>query len=193
MKKHLILYSFISLVLFNCCNDKTTEYYPNGQIKSETDSISVGQYRVIRYYDNGKKQEEGKYSSNLRDGEWIEWYSNGSIRWQGEYVRGKIQYNDDDGLLGTECSLEYDRKENYFPKGVPTPIRVKIKGVNPFDISAITVFNGLGERSTNVDLFDYDITPYKEGEITVTLEIRINAGKKKGTSKRFCEFTIPVK
>jgi len=45
--------------------------------------------REIRYYENGKKEIEGKIKNGERHGQWTYWYDNGNMWSEGEYKDGK--------------------------------------------------------------------------------------------------------
>lgn len=80
-----IHYSFI-IILLACillvgCKNKKTDYFDNGQIKSEI-NFKNGHYDGVAtwYYENGLKQYEFNYVNDTLQGKSTRWYSNGKIR-----------------------------------------------------------------------------------------------------------------
>lgn len=67
-------------------------YHPNGNIwRIETLAHGVKQGLYIDHWSNGQKKEEGHYQDGIREGRWIEWYENGSQSAEHTRVAGFAQ------------------------------------------------------------------------------------------------------
>ena len=68
-------------LLISCNSRDVTQKYSNGKTKEERiySNRSLGNYMIIRYFENGKKQFEGTVQHNLFVGRKISYYSSGTI------------------------------------------------------------------------------------------------------------------
>lgn len=70
---------------------KFTEFYENGQKKSEGEYLNsrkVGDWRY--YYPDGKLEQQGRFDRNGRaDGEWVWFYNNGNIWRKENFIAGE--------------------------------------------------------------------------------------------------------
>lgn len=102
---------------------------------SENDTISHSDY-----YKNGVLQETGQYYNNHKVGEWVEWYSDGTIKWNGFYNEENervvdiyqqtpiVQFNSD--VTELETNIEYHVKiivEGLHPKDMVISTNNKIE------------------------------------------------------------------
>ena len=89
--KHTLLIITALMLVFGCSNDGViTEYYENGQKRSEVtykDGKEDGKW--TRWHENGQKSSEGTYKDGKQDGKWTGWYENGEKRYEGIYKDGK--------------------------------------------------------------------------------------------------------
>jgi hypothetical protein len=71
-----------------------TDYYLDGQLQMsgvyKEKKLKTRNGKFIRYYENGNKESEGRYSDDKREGVWIFWYENRTIDRKGEYSEGKM-------------------------------------------------------------------------------------------------------
>ena len=84
------------------CNQKKIkkdikEKYPSGKTKIEAffnyrievkDTINTELVKEIRYFEDGKKEMEGDYKDNKRNGWWIAYFPNGNKQSEGEFKDG---------------------------------------------------------------------------------------------------------
>lgn len=67
---------------------RSTEYYPNGNVKAKGDYISDSKYGLWVYYDStGKKTKEKNYVRGSVSGWYVDYYPNGIVRY-----KAKCQY-----------------------------------------------------------------------------------------------------
>jgi len=85
-----IYYLIIVLLVYSCNshNKHVIEYYPNGNIKCEYDTIGNGvKNGVLKYYyETGKIKERIKYYEEKKDGWDVNYYENGKIKDSSEYL-----------------------------------------------------------------------------------------------------------
>ena len=93
MKKILL----IVLLLIVGCSITETDYYPNGQMKYQRETIGMisGTGRMehgkaVKWYENGQKKEDGNYTSDgnyssRKTGLWTFWHENGQKQASGYY------------------------------------------------------------------------------------------------------------
>ena len=89
---HIITFIIFISIVVSCSWKKTEyEYYEKGIVAIEweqTDCDSI--FYCTQYYRNGQKKVEGNaIHKKYPDGSWIEYYSDGAIKWRGVYERGK--------------------------------------------------------------------------------------------------------
>ena len=89
MKKLFILL-FSILISFNSYGETESDYYSNGQIKTEAtykDGKLDGKSHM--WHENGQKWEEGNYKDDKEDGKWTGWYANGQKLYEGNFKDGE--------------------------------------------------------------------------------------------------------
>lgn len=70
--------------------DKVMEYYSNGKIKVEGNTVNGKAHGLWRYYyENGFVWSEGKFRHGKRSGHSLVYYENGKKRLQGNYKEGE--------------------------------------------------------------------------------------------------------
>jgi antitoxin component YwqK of YwqJK toxin-antitoxin module len=109
MISRLLLIPLTFLILG--CSSVATEYYPDGQKKSEI-SKKGDEYhgRATYWYENGVTQTTCNYERNELNGKLTSWHQTGKIQVEQEYRNGKLHglvkgYNTDGELVsqGTYC------------------------------------------------------------------------------------------
>lgn len=84
-----ILY-LVLFVLTISCSDTKTKYYSTGEVKSTIINMTDSTSHFTGFYRNGNISKEGiLFNDSLYDGKWIEYYSDGTIKWIGEYNKGR--------------------------------------------------------------------------------------------------------
>ena len=105
---------------------KEVRYYQGG--KKEMEGAYKGDKKEglwITWFENGRKQSEGFFKNDLRDGKAVVWRENGFKYYEGTYSMGKLHGSwvlyDTDGSRLKEILYEHDRKikEIDFKSGVP--------------------------------------------------------------------------
>ncbi len=92
----------LSIALFSACsntdkkkeaeyvNEKVIDYYSNGKLKLEGNTVNDKPHGLWRYYfENGFVWSEGRFRHGKRDGHSLVYYENGKKRLQGQYDEGK--------------------------------------------------------------------------------------------------------
>ena len=92
------------------------ETYPDGSPKTERYYIGKGamkeMIREVRYYSNHKKEMEGEYKNNKRNGNWVYYYKNGKKWSEGTFIDGL-----DNGKRNVYYENGQKRYEGYYDKG----------------------------------------------------------------------------
>lgn len=122
-------------------NGHSTDYYASGQIKNDGEyknDALFGYWKV--YWDNGKVQREGLYKDKgLREGEWKEYYRDGTPKATAVFKAGK--YN---GVIN-----EYDIDGKIYIKSVYATDKLKSKAYYDKSGKEIASYN-IGKGTTTV-------------------------------------------
>jgi len=145
MKRAIQIFLVLTVVLAGCKEkmvEETTATWPDGNPQKVSVYQVTGDKKVkvkeIRYYQSGKKEMEGEYANNKKDGVWTSWFENGKKQsegffkndmrngkatvwrengfkyYEGTYSLGKLHgawiTYDTDGSRLKETMYEYDRK-----------------------------------------------------------------------------------
>lgn len=131
--KKLVFFS-TTLLLLNATgqaqNNVSTEYYENGNKKSE--GILIG---AVSISPNDTKQEQAQKLSNVtKDGKWSYWYDNGKLNSEEYYKNGsgtaiwRSWYPD--GQLNSEINFETSRATYWHANGNKQSEGTMLKGIN---------------------------------------------------------------
>ena len=97
--------------------DLLTEFYPNGQKKSEGFLISGNKEGFWTFwYEGGLKKSEGNYKEGNQSGQWVLWFEDGGKKFEGNYLNAKI---DGQGIERSKSGITYngswknDSREGY--------------------------------------------------------------------------------
>lgn len=181
MKTHNIILTLLSIVLaFSCSqNDELLVKNRNGGI-AERYSISNDtndKIQYISYHINGNIKEEGYIHSGERVDIWKQYYSDGIIRWQGDYRNGKREKPSIDSSV-------IDRTKIVF-KGITKDNRYAFRFVLTDSISPdeliYTCSNAEVTKIKSFDSCDFLIKPLNSD----TINLQIHAIAKYGVFKIF--------
>jgi len=172
--KDLSIHLFLVLLIFStsCARKKEKTFYDTGQVKEERiyeTRYDTSKYYVIHYYPNGQVKSKGHIIDGCKNGNWQEWYGDGSIKWNGEYDYGKRKFE----VLSAKPKIIME--DTLLRKGKQTNLKVHIDGIHPEDM-AIACNNGIIKVSERKGLYDYVVTPKKEGIIKFVFFIK-NEGR----------------
>jgi antitoxin component YwqK of YwqJK toxin-antitoxin module len=158
------------------------------------------------YFPNGKVGLEGYHSvqqnkEDFRIGHWKEYFSDGELQWEGEYIDGKIQWREIDYeealKLKVNVDIKYDKKIQI---GDTVKYRVIIPSVHYSQYSAIIVGDHNYECKVNTksdkDLYPGILIRKDTGILCFTLFFNDSTGKfntKVGQKLRCLEYDIPEK
>jgi hypothetical protein len=157
----LFMLLIIIVVLGSCEQNKEIKYYTSGKVKEERiyrKSKDTSMYFETYYYINGSIKSEGHICKNEKNGLWKEWYSDGSIKWDGLYNDNIREY--EIPLTSPNIIL----KDSILELNVPSNLRVDGHGIHPDDF-IIYCKNGIIKNADNKDLFDFTIIPERKGFI----------------------------
>lgn len=70
-------------------NQIDTSFYANRAIQSLKLIKNPQEFIQLSFYESGKKKSLGKMVNEQFEGEFIDWYENGNIKWQREFTKGK--------------------------------------------------------------------------------------------------------
>lgn len=117
-----LLFLFL-LFIYSCSNNKVQEKidekYPSGKPKIVSVYQGKGgkavKIKEIKYYESGKKEQEGLFKDNQRDSLWQYWYENGQKWSEGHFKNGK---GEGKRLVWFQNGqLQY---EGHYTNGIPT-------------------------------------------------------------------------
>lgn len=76
--------------------DTLRVYYQSGQLRRYETYNKEGTLSgvVQSYYENGKVKETVTYADNIENGPFIEYHSNGNIKWKGTFLNGDNEYGE---------------------------------------------------------------------------------------------------
>jgi hypothetical protein len=177
-------------VLFVSCKDNTIikTYYDTGELRfidslmSEKDSISY----IWEFYKDGVIKAEGKVNKNAhREGFWKEYYSDGALKWQGEFINGDIVIANDTltdlrlqfvqrepiylTIYDVENEIEKSEKEK-LTINKKYKLRAYVEGVNsPMIIVTDGDFNKLSVNEEDPEKYPYYFIPQKNGKFQILL------------------------
>jgi antitoxin component YwqK of YwqJK toxin-antitoxin module len=95
MKIRIILFFLLMAGMVSCRfeHEVIDETYPDGTTKRLCVYLGKGENReLIRettFYPNKRRQMEGAYKDQKREGKWTYWYEDGTLWSEGMYLRGK--------------------------------------------------------------------------------------------------------
>lgn len=161
--KKVNIYYFVMLTFFVIsCGLKTEKFFFNsGEIKEERvykKRNDTSSYAVINYYLNGQTKAKGNIIEGKKNGIWEEYYSDGSVKWVGEYRYGTRIIK----LVSSKPIIVFE--DFKLVKDKKTYLRIYLNGVHPEDM-AIASNNGIIQVSDKKDMYDYMATPNKVGII----------------------------
>jgi hypothetical protein len=111
-------YIFLLLALFiSACSNSDSyvqyEYYPNGEIKAQTDILNGAWHgKRVRFYPSGKVETISYFKDGLNEGEMIDYYENGQVEgrimYKNNLLQGPAKYYYPNGKLEVEAHYKND-------------------------------------------------------------------------------------
>ena len=190
---HFIFSIFLLLTATTSCKDKTIKdekirrFYDTGELRIEKQYINDSIYTLKEYYKNGNLWCEGRLvivadSVALPIGHWVEYFADGWLEWEGEYIRGTAvapadslmdNIDSETSTLRTQLHVENPPAR----KGVPNNFRVVVPQVN--SAYYIVIDSNYVDIPRNPDIqsaFPYTITPEESGEFLIQVMFRDKNG-----------------
>lgn len=168
------------------CDNIESKYYDTGELQEEIKNSGSSCKEVISYYKNGQKASIGKICNDLREGNWREWYADGSMKWEGEYKNGNPNYRDIN-LKKLNCILTIKGNPDILQTGETYLLRVSIIGIHPQDI-IVASNNGMIYFYENREEYDFKIVPEKKGNLKLYTFVESEYQKELA-----CEILLQVK
>lgn len=162
-----VIFLLFILLISSCIDHKEViVYYDNGAINTRYEFLDGNEYFVTNYYENGEIRSTGKIVDSTRTGHWLECFSDGVLRWEGEYpcdVKDLISSNGEK-LICLDNNMPQLRVNHSYL------LRIKIPEVY-FQQSSISVDNGKVIPNANSHECDFLVHPMEEGRLTIILYI----------------------
>lgn len=145
---------YLTLVIMTIsCNDSTIKYYSTGEVKSKIISVTDSTSYFTEFYRNGNISKEGVlFNDSLYDGEWTEYYSDGTIKWIGEYNKGRRVIGSELDLISwkdNDLELHTDLEHSKYNLNDTCYFRIIINDVHP-DYYEICIANKMNKP--NIEL-----------------------------------------
>lgn len=177
----------ILLIILNSCGEKTKKvYYDNGELFYEKHSLPDNNDSIFytkEYYRNGNLKQEGLLrDDSIMEGHWKLYFSDGVLRWEGEYRNSKIIHekysknwkwvNMDQYFKGTE--IEGNPKRLIV--GKTYNFRIDMPTVHPKLYIVVDVNFRNIKKTENYEMFPYSFTPTKSGKYFFRIVFMNKAG-----------------
>ncbi len=162
----------ILLLLSSCGKKKEIQYYKTGQIQVERifeNKNDTSRYESIYYYKTGHIKSKGYIVNNLRNGQWQDWYIDGTTKWVGEYE------NNTRKIITVKTLPRIEFNDSVLNKGKQTYLRLRVEGIHP-ENTAIACNKGIIRVSDKKDLFDYIVIPKEEGIMSFIIYLKTKEG-----------------
>lgn len=184
----LVKLTFIAFMfLLTCCGDSTNNNsISNNQIKTEIIELNDTCFEIKKYSLKGSLLSIGRVCDSLKEGYWEEYYTDGTVKWKGKYLKGKRQYakmNFDT----VECNLTIKGNPEFLKLNQEYPFRVEVPGVHPDDVG-LTIDKAKFWIYKNTDDYDYAFMPIQKD--TLAMELLIGNPKEKTS---LCKILFIVK
>lgn len=148
--------------------------------KNESNRKSVEQY----YKDSQALSGEGEMKNNLKSGEWIEYYADGVIKWEGVYKNGIRDYASVD-VTGGNCYLDIKGEPDSLRLNKEYYLRVVTDKIHPDDL-VVAMSKGV-VMDIEDETYDYVFTPIKKGVMRIYISYFDNGSQ---VDKCIFEFDI---
>jgi len=156
-------------LIVGCGHDIQKQYYETGELKEEIKKLYNDSLYTILYSKTGKILEKGKIYNKLKEGYWQEFYTDGVIKWEGKYKKGKREYNTLN-LNDADCELIIKGNPSFLKVGQTYPLRIKVNGMHPEDIM-LGSNNGIMKIYSDKYEYDYTMTPSKVDSLNLKIFI----------------------
>lgn len=201
MKKNNVIFISILMSLYSLCScDRTNknitrEYYNSGELLRETEKIdSVSSY-CREYYKNGNLKKEGtRYKDGYYNGLYKEYFKDGVLKLRAKINHGSLV------IGGPEWPDFTKRHSEIDIEGQPTKLKVGktyrmrtyVEGLD-LDMYLVkySMYKHVEKNKNDPELFPYQITPKKAGELQIMLHFPEKDGRYYDQAK-LTVFHIPV-
>jgi hypothetical protein len=152
----VVLLGFISCNNFKKDNSKIITYYyehpdcPQEKriFENKQDTTS---YKFISYYMNGQIESKGEVIHSKKEGIWQEWYADGMLRREVEYVNGEVNlFNEKRQIPLLVFSSD----------SLITGKKTFIKFINSYPSDGLSCSNGMIMGLKDKSCYDFVITPF---------------------------------
>ena len=115
---------------------------------------------------NGTISSAGKTCSGQKQGVWEEWYSDGTLRWSGQYKNDTLQMHTPMDTSALQVSF---LGNDSLQIGKQAPIRVRVGDIHPSKL-VLMMTKGTIKKSEERDMYDYVIHPEQPGKLKLIVQ-----------------------
>jgi len=179
------------LLLLACNHNKTDKfYYDSGELWYETYLIDKQKqiYHCTVYYKNGVIESEGTVlEDGTRDGKWKEYFSDGTLKWNGFMNKGNIVISKTEKMpnfIQLPLRLEIEGNPEVLKVGEAYKIRTIVEGIHPSIYDVLVsypdsrkvennkdrkFFTHISKNEEDSDRFPFVVTPKAAGKMYIML------------------------
>lgn len=124
---------------------------------------------VERRFNNGSVEARGQLCRGERNGHWEEFYSDGTLKWEGDYKMGYRELPEIDSVQ-LNCSVTFGDTLGFMVNR-PRQCRIKVSPLNPKDL-IIYVNQGSFDTTLASDLYDFALLPATSSDLCIEVLYR---------------------
>lgn len=179
-----------TILHYSCREENAVEkvYFQTGELKEEIENIDNTCSRIKTFDKKGNIKSVGKVCNGKKEGFWTEFYSNGKIKWKGEYKNNIRTYNN---IVTNEldCEIKFENKQDSLIANKSYSLNVTIDLIHPNDV-LIGTSNAISnvKKDSKNETQNFIITPNGNGDIILYTFAVLN-----GERVLVCKDIIPVK
>ncbi len=152
-----------------CSTETIVEEWNNGKVKILRYQINRSEEKEIHFYATGQKKEAGLIIDNHRNGQWVAWYGDGSLKSKTSYKQGNLfsnystfykdgsieqygSYDENEKLEGSWLSYYVNGKiklEGEYTSGQKTGVWKSYDSLGSLELKEEFFYNGCGKNQIN--------------------------------------------
>ncbi len=175
------LIGLLIMVICYSCNNSYVEYYDSGQVKQKIEYHEQSNYSITEYYENGNVKTTGRVQDSSKVGVWKEYFSNGDLRWEGDYLNNIL----DELSESDEEIITLYKNPKLLIQSNGYKIRIKIPK-EYLEIISVSVDNGNKVLpSIKQDEYDFLLEALNKGNLTINLYLKFDGEVHKVRTKLY--------